>query len=161
MLDYFILFFFGLQLLLLFTFAVLIMSLTGMCSEWVGYFSCLVPISDESLQGIQPLQWNPIPACPSRWCEGGGKVSIYSWYCRTPWVVRQCILFAFMTALCMCCVPYFMDGNLKHNSKGIQRGFLRFCICVLFCSVLHILFRIKITEVEHFGLVEILLKTFL
>jgi len=56
-----------------------------------------------------------------------------------------------------------MDGSLEHIDchifKAIQKDSLWF-VCV-FCSVLHILSCIKITEVEYLGLLEILLKTFL
>lgn len=62
----------------------------------------------------------------------------------------------------VCWAPYFMDGNLAHavtfpkEFREVAYGFV-----YVFCSVLHILFYIKINEIEHLGHVEMFCKTFL
>lgn len=62
----------------------------------------------------------------------------------------------------VCWAPYFMDGNLAHavtfpkEFREVAYGFV-----YVFCSVLHILFYIKINEIEHLGHVETFCKTFL
>lgn len=95
---------------------------------------------------------------PSRLVRGR-REGIYSRYCKAPWVVWQYILCTLMTTLSCLFYGWKPEAHTVTFPKEFREVAYGFA-CV-FCSVLHVLFCIKITEVEHLGLVEILLKTLL
>lgn len=158
-----ILFFCRLQLLLLFNFAMLIMSLTNWDVHWTSWV--LLTLSSSKWLGSlgnSPTVMKSHSCLPSRLVEGR-REGIYSRYCKAPgyW---DSTFYLPSWQLYVCAVSLILwigtwstpTLTLPKEFRGVAYGF----VCV-FCSVLHILFYIKITEVDHFGLAEILLKTFL